>query len=198
MRVKNASTQMMLRKVSSSVLEDVQTLLETMVQDYGSSKMSELAALVAYLRALATVHQTHHWQTRGGDYYGDHLMFERLYGAASDEIDGVAEKAVGTGQHLLMQPVIQTEHLSMVLKSLYQGAPVDPDPCSYVALSLRAEMFFMVFLQLVYARLKGNGTLSLGVDNMLQGIADKHEESLYLLQQRSGQRRASALAWKAE
>jgi hypothetical protein len=196
MRTKNATVVAMIRKASNEVVGEAQALLESMVADYGATKMAELAALVAYLRALSTVHQTHHWQTRGCSYYGDHLLFERLYNTANGEVDGVAEKAVGTGQHLLVQPIMQTAHLGQVLKCLYNGAPVDPDPTGYVALSLRAELCFMVFLQLVYAHLETNGGLSLGVDNMLQGIADKHEESLYLLRQRMGQRQATALNWK--
>jgi len=200
MQSKNASVKAMINKVSNELVAEAQAMLEAMSADYGHLKMSELAVLVAYLRALSTVHQTHHWQTRGGHYYGDHLLFERLYSNVSGEIDGVAEKAIGTGQHLLVQPIMQTAHLGQIMKCLYRDAPVDPDPQGYVALSLRAELCFMVFLQLVYARLQASGGLSLGIDNQLQGIADKHEENLYLLRQRMGSRQASGPkpdAWKA-
>jgi hypothetical protein len=200
MQTKNASVKAMINRVSNELVNEAQAMLESMTGDYGHSKMAELAALVAYLRGLAMVHQTHHWQTRGCAYYGDHLLFERLYGNVSGEVDSVAEKAVGTGQHLLVQPIMQTAHLGQVIKCLYRGAPVDPEPTGYVALSLRAELCFMVFLQLVYARLQASGGLSLGIDNQLQGIADKHEENLYLLRQRMGSRQASLPkpdAWKA-
>lgn len=195
MQTKNATVKAMLNRVSTELVTEAQALLESISADYGHVKMVELAGLVAYLRGLAMVHQTHHWQTRGDTYYGDHLLFERLYGNVSGEIDGVAEKAVGTGQHLLVQPLLQTKHLEWVMKYLYRGAPPNPDPLGYVAISLRAELCLMVFLQLAYARLQASGDLSFGIDNMLQGIADKHEESLYLLRQRMGHRQASA--WKA-
>jgi len=197
MRIKNASVANMIRKASDDILSGAQALLSSMVNDYGQAKMAELGALVAMLRALATVHQTHHWQTSGATYYGDHLLFERLYGNVNGEVDGVAEKAIGTGQHLLVQPIMQVAHLGQALKCLYADAPVNPDPTGYVAISLRAELCFMVFLQLAYASLEAGGNLTLGVDNHLQGIADKHEENIYLLRQRMGQRQAKALNWKA-
>jgi hypothetical protein len=38
-----------------------------------------LPEALAALRALAMVHQTHHWLTSGPAFYADHLLFERLY-----------------------------------------------------------------------------------------------------------------------
>ena len=54
-------------------------------------------------------------------------------------------------------------------------------------LSVRAELRFMAFLEMIYSRLESSEQLSLGVDNFLQGIADKHEGLLYLLKQRVNQ-----------
>ena len=54
-----------------------------------------LGGVLALLRAQALSYQTSHWQVRGDDYYGNHLMFERLYGSVGEEIDTLAEKIVG-------------------------------------------------------------------------------------------------------
>lgn len=197
MRIKNAAVANIVRKASEESLSDAQALFNSMLNGYAGAPAAELGVLLSALKALAVVHQSHHWQTRGVTYYGDHLLFERIYGNVDGEVDGIAEKAVGFGPHLLVQPIVVSTHQLMVLKWLYSGAPVDPDPQQYVNLSLRAEYGFMVLLHLAYAGLEKSGLLSLGVDNRLQGIADKHEENIYLLQQRAGQRQASALSWKA-
>ena len=54
----------------------------------------ELKALLSCLRALRMSHHTAHWQVKGTPFYGDHLLFERLYTAIDDEIDGLGEKMV--------------------------------------------------------------------------------------------------------
>src|ERR1700760_4998396 len=46
----------------------------------------ELGLLVAVLRAASVVHQSHHWQTRGTSFYGDHLLFEKLYNDSLEAI----------------------------------------------------------------------------------------------------------------
>jgi hypothetical protein len=167
MRIKNAAVANMMRKASEESLSDAQALFNSMLNGYAGAPAAELGVLLSALKALAVVHQSHHWQTRGVTYYGDHLLFERIYGNVDGEVDGIAEKAVGFGPHLLVQPIVVSTHQLMVL------------------------------LHLAYAGLEKSGLLSLGVDNRLQGIADKHEENIYLLQQRAGQRQASALSWKA-
>jgi hypothetical protein len=43
------------------------------------------------LRAAHHVYWTLHWQAQGVGYYGDHLLYQRLYQARVKEIDRVAE-----------------------------------------------------------------------------------------------------------
>ena len=58
---------------------------------FGGMPMGELGTLVAILRAASIVHQSHHWQTRGGSFYGDHQMFMRIY----DDSQGFIDQEIG-------------------------------------------------------------------------------------------------------
>ena len=51
-----------------------------------------LVAVLVSLRALALLHQTHHWLSDGPEYYADHLLFERLYNETVEEIDAIGER----------------------------------------------------------------------------------------------------------
>jgi len=201
MRLASKAIQADVQKESDATLADMGQMLRAATASFGDAPMAELAALLAYLKAEAWVHQAHHWQTRGETYYGDHLLFERLYNDANGMVDSLAEKSVGLGNHLFVQPLLQGSFLLEVLKSLYGDVPVNPDSGLYPVISLRAVLRFLVFGKLVYGVLEQKGLLSHGLDNMLQGIADKHEEFAYLLKQRCKARNAShnprSAAWKA-
>jgi DNA-binding ferritin-like protein len=186
--------------------EEVASVLAHFLLDYGQQSFGELAALLACMRAVNLVHQTHHWQTRGPQFYGDHLMFERLYNETLEMIDTLAERTVGSGTPSLVNPVIQSTHVLLIIKSLYNGAPMEATPDQCALLSLKGVLRSLVLLQLVYGVLEKKQMLSHGTDNMLQGIADKQEDFVYLLKQRVGgdARLASqpkvardASAWKA-
>src|ERR1039457_192217 len=59
-------------------------------------KSVKMAALyIASLRAIALVHQLNHWSSKGDTFYGDHLLFERIYKSALEDLDLSAEKFVG-------------------------------------------------------------------------------------------------------
>jgi DNA-binding ferritin-like protein len=55
---------------------------------------SALSRLVALLRAVQLLHHTAHWQTAGATFYGDHLLYERLYTGITEEYDSLGEKTV--------------------------------------------------------------------------------------------------------
>ena len=172
-------------------------LLQHFVGEYEAMPMAELGALLAYLRGLNFIHWTHHWQTRGGSFYGDHQLFMRLYEETVPMIDSIAERTVGAGGVVLVHPVVQAAHCAAIVDSLYNGAPINPGPEDYVLLSLKGCLRFLVLLRMVYDALDQRGLLTHGTDNLLQGVADKHEEFVYLLKQRSAVRTASD-AWKVK
>jgi len=170
---------------AASVGQEIDQLFQHFVGDYGGAGSAELAVLLAALRAEALIHQAHHWGTTGPDFYGDHLLFDRIYSQVFGLVDDLAERTVGSGQVVLVQPLLQVHHMSGFTKSFYRDAPVIPAPNDMAMLSLRAVLRFLVLLNLAYATMESKNSLSHGTDNMLQGIADEHEKLVYLLKQRS-------------
>lgn len=145
--------------------------------------MAELGVLVGVLRAASIVHQSHHWQIQGNSYYGDHLLFDRLYSDSLGFIDSVAERAVGSGDRNLVCPKTQSV-LIQDLIAYWCQATGELDPHVMVAVSLTIERSVLELIKTAKARLSAQDKLSDGTDNLLQGVADKHEEFVYLLQQR--------------
>jgi len=152
--------------------------------------MAELGAVVSLLRAASIVHQSHHWQTRGGNFYGDHLLFDRLYTDSLGFIDQVAERAVGSGSRNLVCPKTQLR-LASGLVQLWCSHSEEPTSFDMVTVSLAVEQCVVACLKDARGSLESKGQLTDGTDNLLQGVSDKHEEFLYLLQQRQGGRTAS-------
>jgi len=159
-------------------------ILSHLVGEYRDMPLAEMGALLSCLRAASLIHQSHHWQTRGDTFYGDHLLYMRLYDESQESIDKIAERAVGAGNHWLVHPVIQAGQLWSLVKFFYGDIQANPGPDLYALLSLVAEVRVLALLRMVYEALSAKGLLSPGIDNLLQGVADKHEEFVYLLRQR--------------
>lgn len=182
----------LVEKTSADSLGTMLVIAQHIMDDFSGTPISALAALVAFLRAESLIHQAHHWQARGGDYYGDHLLFDRIYEGVVEDIDKLAERMVGSSHPVLAHPVLHAKHTSAVVQMFYDGAPVSPNSDENVLLSLRAVLHTLVLLKFVYSSLEQKGQLSHGIDNLLQGIADKHEEHVYLLKQRAMQKTSSS------
>ncbi len=163
-----------------------EALLEQMIVDYDGTEACELPILLSCVRALAFVHQVGHWTATADTFYGDHLLFERLYNSTNEEVDKVAEKAIGTSSMMMIHPVQQVTHEALVVEAMCSNLSEMPTSNDLTQRSYEAEMHFLGILELLYKRMETNGTLSLGVDNFLQGLADNHEASIYLLKQRMG------------
>lgn len=148
------------------------------------SNYNKLSQVLAFLRAGAFIHQTHHWQTRGMNYYSDHLLFQRLYDESSEFIDSIAEKAVGLGYVDLVDPLGQIILIHKILSSIYnQDSTLSPD--DMVLASLEIEKKIIDFIKKTIESLNSNNLLTHGLSNLLEDIADKHESFVYLLNQRS-------------
>ncbi len=142
----------------------------------GEATKHFLTHILAALRAQYLMYQTAHWQTKGLAYYGNHLLFQRLYESVESEIDAVAEKLVGyTG--------VSSVHLpdQMVLMQAYCSRW-----CSVEDLHLRglqSEKDIQNLLKTAYESLKAQDSLTLGLDDWLMATASSHESHTYLLQQ---------------
>jgi hypothetical protein len=190
-RVIKAAVDPLVEKTSADALVTIMVILSHIKADFGEAPMSELAVLVAFLRAESIIHQAHHWQTSGPTFFADHQLFDRIYGALPGQIDRLAERMVGSGDAILAHPVLHAKHVSAIVQSFYDGAPVSPGPNDFPLISLRAVLRVLVVFKILYKSLEADGRLSGGTDNLLQGIEDTHEEFVYLLKQRATQRTAS-------
>jgi DNA-binding ferritin-like protein len=141
-------------------------------------KYCKIAALyLASLKAMSMIHQWSHWTTKGETFYGDHLLFMRLYEAVSKDVDTAAEKFMGLFGDECLAYDLQTELLHKVLlkyKNL-EGSPLE--------MSLAAEKDFIAFSKYAYNYFEEEERLTLGLDDMITAISGKREEAVYLLQQ---------------
>lgn len=141
-------------------------------------KCIKVAALyVATLKAISLIHQHNHWTTSGEMFYGEHLLFERIYKSAIEDLDMAAEKFIGLFGEDCLNYTLQIELLSKVL-SKYKNLEGEP-----VELSLAVEKDFIKFSNDAYKCFEDEGNLSLGLDDMVMSISSKREEAVYLLQQ---------------
>ena len=156
---------------------------DNMCAEWGSVPYPQLSVLLVHLKFLAAVHQNHHWITKGEPFYGDHLLFQRLYGSVVEEIDSVAEKAIGLGSTANVDLVLQTSQLFKLVQG-YGMTTTIPQPTELAKRSYLAEMNFLKVASHLVENMKECGTLTRGLDNLIAGIEDAHEGNVYLLKQR--------------
>src|SRR5271154_7037890 len=108
-------------------------------------KCSKVAALyIATLKAMALIHQHNHWTTKGNAFYGDHLLFERLYNSTLKDLDLAAEKFVGLMGDSCLDYDLQADLLHKVLLK-YKNLEGSPGQ-----LSLKTEEEFLKFSKDAY------------------------------------------------
>jgi len=132
-----------------------------------------LLDLWACLRAAHHLYWTLHWQSKGPNFYGDHLLFERLYQARVEEIDGLAEVIAGTYGAAQLEPVRAWQAALAKIEAARTGTA--PGIAEMVLASAEAAS-----AAVPGAGLKGPG----GMENFLTGIATAQIADLYLLRQR--------------
>lgn len=133
--------------------------------------------LLALLRAVQWNHLTSHWQSQGTSSYGDHLLFQRLYEVMGDEIDTLAEKAMGMFGAGSVDPTEQAQRMSMFMQALSR----EKDPYRR---GLYAENLLQRELSSTREGLQQLKQLPLGMDDFLAATASTHDTHVYLLQQR--------------
>jgi DNA-binding ferritin-like protein len=134
-----------------------------------------LSYYVAFLRSVYLIHQNSHWIAKGSNFYGNHLLFERIYKSAADDADLAAEKFIGLFGNETLDPMLQAKLIGKILE---QFSSLDP-----LKMSLEVEKKFLVLSEKVYNQLEDARKLSLGLDDMIMSIANDREAAIYLLQQ---------------
>ena len=137
-----------------------------------------LADLLSCVRAVAQAEHSFHWRTRGPAFYGDHLMFERVYNGTAADVDPIAEKLLGlTNNQDSLCPATLAAKTAQILADMN----LSNDPKLFASEARRIEA---ALINLVTATIQVCGEqMTDGLENLLQGIADKHEGHVYLLQQ---------------
>ena len=158
--------------------------LEDLFITYGDAKYAELGVFIDLLRALSLLHHTHHWQTQGPQFYGDHLLYQRLYELADAQIDGVGEKAVGLGSPELVMARHSLENMRRYIEAVEDGDVMDTLALKMAKRSLLAEKSFITAGEKLMDQLKSKGLLTRGVEQLLGTILDQHEGLVFLLKQR--------------
>lgn len=160
----------------------------SMVAEWMGMHHAELAALLVKLRFLQMVHQTHHWISKGDPFYGDHLLFERLYDTVTEHVDSLAERIVGLASEGCVDPAMHARQLSKLFASRPQHNLLMrmPNPDSLAHDSLEVEQQFIIDIDAAVEGLTARAALTRGLDNLLAQISDDHEQSVYLLKQRCG------------
>lgn len=133
-----------------------------------------LLDLWAALRASHHVYWTLHWQAKGAPYYGDHLLYQRLYEARVKEIDRVAEAVAALYGSDKLDPVAAWNAAGAVIAATMAA----PNP------GIRAAEGILGASNRANAAI-GQHPYGVAVNNVIAGIADSALEALYLLQQRA-------------
>jgi DNA-binding ferritin-like protein len=165
---------------------NVDIAIDDMLTTWGSTVYAELSLILASARYLQIVHQTNHWCSVGQNFYSDHLLFKRLYDDLDNEIDLLAEKSIGLGSIKNVDLQMQIMQI-MKLSNGYKESTSTFHHQSLVMTSYSAEINFLRCISHCVDSLKQKNLLTRGLDNLLAGIEDKHEEHCYLLRQRIDQ-----------
>jgi len=137
---------------------------------------NKLQWLLGLLRAQYWSYQNSHWVARGDAFYGDHLMFQRLYTSLGDQVDTLAEKLVGTYGPEAVNPE------DMLGMFMFWNERWDSVECLHRR-GLTSEKDCQTVIEETYEELKESGELSLGMDDFLMSLASEHETNQYLLRQ---------------
>lgn len=142
-------------------------------------KCCKIAALyIATLKSMVLIHQQNHWISKGDYFYGDHLLFERIYDSALENLDTAAEKFIGLFGSECLDYEFQVELLGKVMLK-YKNLKDSPAESS-----LNIEKDFIKLSKEAYNCFEQDGKLTLGLDDMIMAIASEREEAVYLLQQK--------------
>jgi len=132
---------------------------------------------VAYLFAAATIHQFSHWKCKSPQFYGNHLLFERIYNSAQARLDVAAEKTVGLFRNGSLD---ENQQMALVKKLV---AKYSSD--NHLANSLSIELACVAIGKETYESLKESKDMTLGLDDMIMAQCSDSETSIYLLKQAS-------------
>jgi uncharacterized protein len=138
-----------------------------------------LQRLLAILRGQHWLYFSSHWQASGPNFYGQHLMLERLYSGLHDEFDTLAEKMVAQyGEPVVAPGVILGLMAACVAQWSTESVPAMEG-------LVASENDLQATIRSLYDDMKAAGQLSAGLDDYLLSLANDHDTNAYLLGQAS-------------
>ena len=132
---------------------------------------------------IAWYHAAHH-VTKGTGFGGDHVnIYGEIYTQLDNDLDMIVEKGIGlTGNETLADPVSSLSLAATKLSQYPAAANQDAETIAQHAFAISKD--YIAFIESTYSQFEACG-MSLGLDDLLQGLANQYETYVYLLQQRS-------------
>jgi len=112
----------------------------------------------------------------GGTFYGNHLLFQRLYESVQDQVDSLAEKIMG---YLGGEPIALNYQMRHISEYTYRWSSIG---CNHKR-GLQSEEDLQGAIKRAYDGIKKAQAMTLGLDDWLMATANAHERNSYLLQQ---------------
>lgn len=140
-------------------------------------------ALLADIHAYAMTAWTFHWRAGGPNYYADHELFGRLYKEAHECLDSIAETAIGTADDDMY---INVNHWASKTAECVQKSVGGRDADSINFPDILFDMASAALHRIHFSldALNNEGRKTDGTEDLLQGLANKFQSHVYLLQQR--------------
>ena len=154
-----------------------------MMSGHGEDLGEELAYHIVWIRTLSIWFQHAHWSTSGRTSYGDHLLYERIYNEITEELDGLAEKAIGFTSTRTVDTHMHSKLLAEMLCA-YPSPSRANEATMIASTGLAIINDYIDTVNETYKSLKSAGKMSMGLDDYLMALVNKLEGFLYLLKQR--------------
>lgn len=140
--------------------------------------LEKLQHVLGSLRAIHWNAWTSHWQASGPTFFSDHSMFEKIYTSVEENIDSLAEKMVS----FYGEESVDAAKSMEIAYAMLQGCCKEKNPFKR---ALMMEQHLQICLEHAYEMLEETESMTLGMDNYLQGVGDQHERWIYFLEQRT-------------
>ena len=173
------------RKSYGSLLEEETVTIATDLTDLAPPSPQEvMSAYIGFVRAYHLWMHGAHNVTKGPGFAGDHVdLYGKIYTEVQDAIDGIIEKGVGVYQDEgIACPMKITEDAALILEDWESPSQQAAERIADLALEYTKQL--VLIGEGTASLLDDMGVLTYGMDNMLGGLVDVHENYVYLLQQR--------------
>lgn len=135
-----------------------------------------LVQVLAALKAKIEWSKFAHWTSQGEEFYGDHLLYDRIYEESAPDFDACIEKFLIQWPEEIANPIQTLKEAQQTLEK-HQTE-------SYLNTLMELSQHLLTQIKELYDALKTQEKLSLGLDDFIMTLADHHENHLYLLKQR--------------